>query len=69
MSQVCTFNGGYGRKGIIEICPGVVCDKCGEVNTTCLTMDGSDGEYGSGCICFACILVAFEAFEELKKIK
>jgi hypothetical protein len=59
MSQVCTFDGGYGRIGSIEISPGVVCNKCGEV-ATCLTIDNSDGEYCSGGICYACILKAFE---------
>ena len=47
------FDGGYGRIGIICIKKAIctICDK----ESSCLSMDGSEGEYKDGCICKECI--------------
>lgn len=65
-----TFKAAYGREGLIWIDESK-CDLCDE-ETTCLHIDSSEGEYGSGKVCELCTKKIFwrpgeEILEEHKK--
>lgn len=55
------FKAHYGRIGIIEakISKCTVCEQ----EKVVISVDPSEGEYGSGCICKECTLEMFEEFE------
>ncbi len=55
------FKASYGRTGIIkaEMSECTVCDQ----KKVVISIDSSEGEYGSGCICKECTLEMFEDFE------
>ncbi len=61
--RVATFDGGYGRKGVIEIERGHCAACAGEVPV--LMVDGSEGEYAPGRMCQECIEKAFRRFMEM----
>lgn len=62
--EIKRFRAAYARVGLISI----VMSKCSicEQEKTVISIDSSEGEYGAGCICKNCALIAFEEFEKSK---
>jgi len=64
MRTVFTFVANYSRRGVVDISIDV-CARCGQKNP-CLTMDGSEGEYGGCDLCLDCIAALFDDWEKAR---
>lgn len=55
IETVGTFDGGYGRHGVIELRRVLECDLCKKGPVNGLYSDGSEGEYSGVGICATCL--------------
>lgn len=55
IEAVGTFDGGYGRGGVIEFRQLRECDLCKKGPISGLYSDGSEGEYSGAGICVTCL--------------
>lgn len=55
IEAIGTFDGGYGRGGVIEFRRLRECDLCKKAPINGLYSDGSEGEYAGASICVTCL--------------
>ena len=59
--EICKFQSEHERTGCIALA-NEKCDVCKKFDR-CITIDSSEGEYGTGNICFVCMMNAFSEKE------
>lgn len=62
VKDIKNFEAAYNRSGYIELAH-TECDACGKT-AKCVSIDSSEGEYGSGSVCKECIDAAYNSTEE-----